>query len=155
MVEGLRPGSEPLGEILEEAHLVLDGGDEAHVVAPLDLALFEEGQDVALDPGADVAWFELRDQNGAAVVDVGQPVLEDGDDELFLGPEVVLHGRVIAAARCGADLAERHTLVAVFGEEPLGRQDDLLLGGQGASPSTSSDHRLHETTALQNKSKCS
>ena len=131
VVEALRRGLETLGEILEDPDLVLDGGDEAHVVAPVDLALFEEGEDVALDPGPDVTWLELRNQQGAAFVDVREPVLEDGDDELLLGSEVVLHGRVVATARGGADLAQRHALVAAFGEEPLGREDDLLLGGEG------------------------
>ena len=132
LVEPLGPRQEPLGEVLEETHLVLDGGDEAHVVAPVDLALFEQGKDVALDPGADVVRLELCDQDGSAVVDVGETVLEDGNHELLLRAEVVLHGGVVPTARCRADLAERHTLIAALGEEPFGREDDLLLGREGS-----------------------
>ena len=50
-------------------------------------------------------WLELCDQDGSAVVDVGEPVLEDGNHELLLGAEVVLHRGVVATAGCGADLA--------------------------------------------------
>ena len=70
VAKALGPRPEALGEVLEDADLVLDGGDEAHVVTPVDLALFEQGKDVALDPRPDVVRLELRDQDGTADIDV-------------------------------------------------------------------------------------
>ena len=131
LAESLCPCPETFGEVIENVDLVLDGCDEAHVVASFDLALFEQRKDVALNPGPDVVWLELCDQDGAAVVDVAEPVLEDRGDELFLRTEVVLNGRVVAAPRRSADLAERDALVAAVGKELLGRENDLFLGRPG------------------------
>ena len=150
VAEALGPRPESFGEVLEDADLVLDGGDEAHVVTPVDLALFEQRKDVALDPRTDVVRLKLRDQDGAADIDVVEPVLEDRDHELFLRTEVVLDRRVVAAPRRSADLAERDAFVAAFGKEPLGRENDLLFGRERDCRRR---HHLatssHETTPLQ------
>ena len=76
----------------------------------------------------------LGDQEVAPLAQPRQAVLEDGLDEAILRAEVVLHRRVVAVPGRRADLAQRHALDAALGEEPLGDEDDLLLGRRG-------DHR--------------
>ena len=85
----------------------------------------------------------------AALAQAGQAVLEHRLDEPVLRAEVVLHRRVVAVAGRRADLAERHALDAVLGEEPLGGQHDLLLGRRR-------DHRhARDPTTLDSESQSS
>jgi hypothetical protein len=57
-----------------------------------------------------------------------QSVLEHGQEEPFLGAEVVLHRRVVAVPGGGADLAQGDAVDAALREQALRGEDDLLLG---------------------------
>ena len=126
--ELLGPRPELLRQMVKQLRLLFDGRDEGHVVTTRDLALLQKRQHVALDPATEIPRLELCNQKSSPVVDVAQAVLEDRGDQLFLGAEVVLHRRVVAASGRRADLAQGDAFVAALSEEPLRSQEYLLLG---------------------------
>ena len=101
-----------VGQVLEDVGAAVLGehGDEAHVVAVVELALLEHPAGLALDPRPQVVGAALGEEQVAPLAQAGQAVLEHGLHEAVLGAEVVLHRRVVAVAGGRADLAQRHAL---------------------------------------------
>ena len=110
------------------APVLVHHGDEAHVVAAVELALLQQRTDRALHRRAQVVGVALGDQERTALAQPRQAVLEHREEEPLLGAEVVLHRRVVAVPGGRADLAQGHAVDAALREQALGGEDDLLLG---------------------------
>ena len=104
-----------------------DLGEEPRVGAPGVGGGLSERRHVDRDEAVQVAGGAVALEGAEPCQPVGvdrrHPVLDDGGEEPFAVPEVVLRGALVALAGRSLNLAKRGSGEALLGHEPLGGED--------------------------------